>query len=126
MDVTSHIVWIAKAAISFMAAYMAKYMTKDMLTEPFRKGERRYSMSKGVRTVWPKLEKTEDDNIQYEFHYQPDDSQLLMTAYEEFMERIKKRQAWTENGDIKPDSGKKRIRYIIKHYKPKYSKSNIV
>ncbi len=98
---TSNIIWIAKAAVSFTAAYMAKYITKDMLIAPFRKGERRYSMSKGIRSVWPNLKKTNDDGVQYDFTYQPDDSQLLKKAHEELIENIKKRRAWAERGDIK-------------------------
>lgn len=105
---------------------MAKYITKDILTAPFRKGERRYSMSKGVRSVWPKLEKTNDDCIQYDFTYQPDDSQVLKNAHEELIERQKKRRAWTESGDIKPDKCKKHNHHcIIKRYKPKHNKSNV-
>ena len=124
---TSHIVWIAKAAVSFTAAYMAKYMTKDILTAPFRKGERRYSMSKGVRSVWPKLGKTDDDGIHYDFHYKPDDSQLLKNAYEELIERIKRRRAWIESCEIKPDKGKKHKHHsVIKRCKPKHNKSNVI
>jgi hypothetical protein len=123
-DGTSYIVWIANAQVSFTAAYMAKYMTKDMLTAPFRKGERRYSMSKGIRSAWPKLNKAED-GIQYDFTYKPDDSRFLKAAHEELAARIKRRHEWSQGGDLKLDKGKKRHRIIYKKYKPKHDKNNI-
>ena len=104
---------------------MAKYMTKDMLTAPFRKGERRYSMSKGIRSAWPKLKRTED-GIQYNFQYKPDDSQFLKAAHEELMARIEHHRKWSEGGDLKLDKGKKCFRYIRKKHKPKHDKSNII
>lgn len=45
---TSYITWVANAAVTYTAAHMVKYRMKDMFTAPFRKGERRYSMSKGM------------------------------------------------------------------------------
>jgi len=107
-DDTSSIVWIANAQVSFTAAYMAKYMTKDMLTATFRKGERRYSMSKGIRSVWPKLNKATEDGIQYDFRYNPDDSRFLKMAHEELAARIRRRREWSAGGDLKLDKGKKR------------------
>jgi hypothetical protein len=96
-----------------------------MLTAPFRKGERRYSMSKGIRSAWPKLERLDDVGIQYNFTFLPDDSQLLKIAYKELVGRISRREQWTDSGDIKPDKGSKHRRTIIDRYKPKHDKSNI-
>ncbi len=35
--------------IRYNAAYISKYIAKDLATAPFRKGEKRYGMSKGLR-----------------------------------------------------------------------------
>lgn len=99
-------------------------MTKDMLTVPFRKGERRYSMSKGIRSAWPKLKKAED-GVQYDFKYKPDNSQYLKAAHEELTGRIEHRRNWSEDGDLKLDKGKKHHRVVYRKYKTKHSKSKI-
>lgn len=79
---TSWIVWIANAEVRSTAAYMAKYMTKDGFSGNFRKGERRYSMSKGFRDAWPQLAdrlKEADEQV-YEFFYQPDNKKPVAEA----------------------------------------------
>jgi hypothetical protein len=104
---------------------MAKYMTKDILTAPFRKGERRYSMSKGLRSAWPKLDRTAAEGIQYVFKYHPEGIHIFRALYEELVAEIKRPRVWHEDGDLKLYKGKKRHRVINKKYKPKHNKNNI-
>jgi hypothetical protein len=95
-DKTSHIVWIAEAQVKHTAAYMAKYMAKDLTTAPFNKGERRYSMSKQFRKNWPKPKNKdgEQEKLSYEFHYKPDNTKLLNNAKNELRERRNRRTMW--------------------------------
>lgn len=129
-DDTSYIVWIAKAQVRYTAAYMAKYITKDLTTAPFRKGERRYGMSKGLREAWPLLKSSieEHEKQQYEFIYKPDNSNILRKATQELEEFKNHRREWQAVTSIR-DKGKNRplfIRYKSKQwYKPKHNKSNI-
>lgn len=50
--------WISAASIRSTAAYMAKYMSEDLDNSRFRKGERRYGMSRNMREYWPKTSTT--------------------------------------------------------------------
>ena len=88
-DNTSFIVWIADAQIRQTTAYMAKYMTKELIEAPFRKGERRYSMSKGMREAWPKIE--HDTENRYEFTLKPDNSELIKEAMNHIWQSLKNR-----------------------------------
>lgn len=85
---TSCIVWIAEAQVQYTAAYIAKYISKDLTTAPFRKGERRYGMSKGLREAWPLLKSSiyEPKKIRYEFIYKPNNHNLMKKAVEELKE----------------------------------------
>lgn len=92
---TSYIVWIAQAQVRYTAAYMSKYITKSLLDAPFRKGERRYGMSKAVRKEWPKKSKIQKpEEAIYEFFYKPDNTNLLKNARNELEERINRRREW--------------------------------
>ena len=88
---TSYIVWIDKAQIQYTAAYISKYIAKDLTTAPFKKGDRRYGMSKGLRKAWPQLKAhiEEAKKINYRFTYKPDNSNILREAINEQNERKK-------------------------------------
>jgi hypothetical protein len=81
-DKTSYVVWIANAEVKSTAAYMAKYMSKDGFNGDFKKGERRYSMSRGFRDAWPELAAAlkEGDEQVYEFYYKPDNTKPMQEA----------------------------------------------
>lgn len=123
-DGTSYIVWIAKAQVGHTAAYMAKYIAKDLTTAPFRKGERRYGMSKQFRKNWPKLKNKDNDPEKqgYEFNYKPDNSKLLNNVRGELVERKNRRTAW--QSELSKDKKRKFKRTHVKtrHHKPKHNK----
>ncbi len=87
-DDTSYIVWISNAQVRHTAAYISKYIAKDLTTAPFRKGERRYGMSKGMREAWLKTNLNDTAKIDYEFTYKPDNRNILKKE----MERLKSRK----------------------------------
>jgi hypothetical protein len=125
---TSYIVWIAKAQVQHTAAYIAKYITKDLTSAPFRKGERRYSMSKGIRKIWPLLKSSIDgsEKTRYEFTYKPDNSNILKKAIEAQQERKCQRKKWQAESPIKDNGKINRIYKTKPRHKPKHNKSNIV
>ena len=125
---TSYIVWIAQAQVQSTAAYISKYITKDLLDAPFRKGERRYGMSKGMRLAWPKIESMVNgvEKKRYEFTYKPDNSNPLKTARNDLTERINHRKAWQSETPLR-DHGVKRYRsHRRPRYRPTFSKSNLI
>lgn len=126
-DDTSYIVWIAKAQVRYTAAYMAKYITKDLTTAPFRRGERRYGMSKGMRMVWPQLKSSlgDLDKPNYEFVYKPDNRNLLRKASTELQELINRRNKWQNETSLTNSRGKRQQYKPKQKRKPKHDKSNI-
>ena len=118
----------AKAQVGYTAAYMAKYITKDLKTAPFRKGERRYGMSKGMREAWPLIKSGIDelDKPRYEFTYKPDNSNILKMEIEELQEYKNQRKKWQAETPVR-DNGKKHLRYKYKpRHLPKHNKSNLI
>jgi hypothetical protein len=99
-----------------MAAYMSKYMTKDTLTAPFKKGERRYGMSKGLRQYWPSFKNDDPDKIPFSFTYEPDDTRYIERARAEVKSIIERRKAALkaiETAGLVPDRARKKRR--VKH-----------
>ncbi|MGA9141259.1 MAG: hypothetical protein WBZ29_13620 [Methanocella sp.] len=120
---TSSIVWIAEAQVKYTAAYMSKYITKSLVDAPFRKGERRYGMSQGVREEWPirsKLEKSEESA--YEFFYKPDNTNLLENARDELTKRINRRGEWRSEISNDKKRKHKHIHGKRRQFKPKHNK----
>lgn len=105
---TSFIVWIAKAQVQHTAAYISKYIAKDLTTAPFRRGERRYGMSKGLRKAWPKLkaEISDMEKIEYVFTYKPDNGSIIRKAVDEQNERKKQREKWQAEMSIRDNRPK--------------------
>lgn len=66
--------WISAAQVKSTAAYMAKYLSEDLSNSRFRKGERRYGMSKAMREFWP-ITSTTNKVMQKDTGY------LLMGSY---------------------------------------------
>jgi len=128
---TLYIVWIAKAQVQHTAAYIAKYITKDLTDAPFRKGERRYGMSKGMRKAWPILKASveDTDKPRYDFVYKPDNCNIMRKTIAALQELKTHRKKWQAKTPIR-DKGKNRqkvVQYTRKpRYKPKHDKSNIV
>lgn len=50
----------------------------------------------------------------------------IIPQNKELTERPNNQNDWTENSDLKPSKGNKKINYIRKHYKPKHNKSNTI
>ena len=112
---------MALAQVSFTAAYMAKYIAKDILTAPFRKGERRYSISKGIRSAWPN---SKEPRMGYDtiLHI----NRMASIFYRHYTKTSWQRQNAGSNGTrpatLKSTRVKNRHRVIYKKYKPKHSK----
>lgn len=98
-DKTSWIVHIKKAQVKKAGAYMSKYMTKQsLLSSEFKKGERRYSFSRG----FPRLPKKEP-NPDYEFIYMPDNARHLQLAALDLGARIMRNILWDIATNGPPD-----------------------
>ncbi|OPY30978.1 MAG: hypothetical protein A4E28_00068 [Methanocella sp. PtaU1.Bin125] len=122
---TSFIVWIAQAQVRFSAAYMSKYMAKNLAEAPFRKGERRYGMSKGLRESWPKWHIINVENEgKYVFNYKPDSSMMIRRVKTELLELIKKRKAWKEDTGL-IGNNKKNLHTRIRKKRMKHNRSGL-
>lgn len=106
--------WISAAQVRSTAAYMAKYMSEDLDNSLFRKGERRYGMSRNMRDYWPRDEHT---STGWKYSYDPDNSYLMQRAADHLadLRDIRRSCKGWDKRDLYPDfSGdhKKRMKFL--------------
>ena len=106
---------------------MAKYLTKELVEAPFRKGERRYSMTNGIREFWLKIE--HEHNLKYTFTIEPDNSDFIKASIEHVWNTIKNipkrlsiREIFGEKDilDTRSAYRKKRIRSMPERHDRRY------